>query len=206
MKHDIQWCGKIPYQKSLEKQNFFRTLAEQKLCLMGVEHDPVITIGIRGSRDDIVDSAYNIPIFQIKRGGKTTVHSPGQLVVYPIVPVRKLKLKIRQFISLTIDCTTQTLEKFGCKANFDAERKGFYADKGKIGFLGLRFIKGISMHGLSINVSNDLSLLAKIKSCGVRDEKFDRLHDYNTKITPKDVFETWANHFIGSLQNTTNYN
>ncbi len=206
MKYKTHWFEKICYEKSLEKQNYLRKLTEQNshYHIMGVEYNPVITIGIRGNHDDILDSDLkNIPVFKIKRGGQTTIHNPGQIVIYPIVPIKKLKIKIKQFIDIIINCTTQTMGHFGCQTEFDQEKKGFYTTEGKIGFLGLQFKKGVSMHGLSINISNNLNIISKIKSCGIINEKFDKLTNHNNKVTIKDIFDKWSDEFINLLQNLT---
>lgn len=199
MKHKIHWCGKICYQKSLKKQYYLANLTEEHFHILGAEYDPVITIGIRGNEDDIPNSLNDIPIFHIKRGGQTTIHNPGQVVIYPIVSIKKLKLKIRQFIDLIINCTIQTFEKFDCQVNFSEDKKGFYARKGKIAFLGLQFKRGISMHGISINVSNNLELLKKIKSCGIVNEKFDKMANHHNEITPKAFFDKWTEQFVTRL-------
>ena len=199
MKICSKWIGNIRYQNSLDRQDHFLKLAQKysNLYILGVEHDLVITLGLRGKKSDILankSQLANTSVFRVKRGGQATIHSHGQVVIYPIVPVRNLKIKIKNFLDLLIEVTEKTLNFFETQTYFDYKKKGFYTKNGKIAFLGLQFTRGVSKHGISINVSNDLSLNSLIRPCGVSDERFDKLSNYETTDL-KRVFDSWTREF-----------
>ena len=207
MNHNLNahWLGRVDYLTSLNRQNDFVRLATEKnmLSILGVEHSSVITLGLRGMRDDIlVDESVlarkNIPVYKVRRGGMVAVHSLGQTLIYPIIPIRKLKIKAKHFVDIIINSTVQTLNYFGCITEFDYDRRGFYTDRGKIAFLGLQFKRGVSMHGVAINVNNNLDLLRMIRPCGIDNENFDKLSNYQ-QVSLTQVFGKWFDKFTSFL-------
>ena len=195
MKVETKWLGRISYSDGLKLQKkFIEQSRDAGSCyLLGLEHESVITLGLGAKDEDVLVPFHileqkNIEVIWVKRGGKVTCHSPGQIVIYPIVPLKKLKISVRQYIYLLEDTTRTFLEYFGidCLARNPKIPTGVYTQRGKIAFFGINIQKNIACHGLSINISNDLSLFSLIRSCGVDSEKMDCVSYYH-KLTPSPV-------------------
>lgn len=192
------WKGFVSYLDSLKIQEDLK-----KLCLeqrrdfaAGFECPATVTLGLRGEDKDLLLSKEefaqkNIPIVPIQRGGQATLHSPGQLVVYPVVNIQKNKMRVRDFIVYIENVTKSVLESLGIKVHKEEGQAGLFTQKGKIAFFGLHVANGISQHGLAVNVKNDLSLFSYIRSCGAANRLHDRVQDYCPWITVKDFFDLW---------------
>ena len=191
------WENQIPYLESLKKQEELKTKCLETnqnfaLCF----HCPtVITMGLRGSEDDLLlpKTEYenkNIPIVSIKRGGQATMHSPGQLVLYPISNIKYNKLRAKDFVHFVEQITKETLAQLSISTHKEEGQAGLFTKKGKIAFFGIHITEGVSQHGLAINVNNDLNLFDFIRSCGVSHRTHDKLSNY-CKITLQEVFNLW---------------
>jgi len=191
------WVNQISYSASLSKQEelkakCLKTNQSFALCF----HCPtVITLGLRGSEEDLLlpKSEYekrNIPMISIKRGGQATLHSPGQLVLYPIANIKHNKFKVKDFVHFIEQTTKQTLEQLGVPVHKEEGQAGLFTTKGKIAFFGIHVTEGISQHGLAINVSNDLNLFDLIRSCGVSHRTHDKLSHY-CPVDIQEVCDLW---------------
>ena len=130
-----------------------------------VEHEPVFTLGQAG-RPEHVLAAGDIPVLRTNRGGQVTYHGPGQLVAYPLVDLRRLKLGVREFVCKIEQALIDTLATWDIVALRREGAPGVYVDGAKIGALGLRVRRGCSFHGLAFNVGMDLEPFARINPCG----------------------------------------
>jgi len=136
------------------------------------EHLPVITLGVRKSANKLLANAgqlekMNIDVVEIRRGGGITAHNPGQLVFYPILNIQKLKLGINKYIRELEQIGIELLDKL----NVIAERKkgfpGLRTNSKKIASIGVRVSKGITTHGMAINIQNDLGIFEYFVPCGL---------------------------------------
>lgn len=189
------WCGLTSYPVGLELQAQAAHWAKsyQQTTLIGLEHESVITLGKRGDpKQDVFATA--IPVLKTDRGGQATLHSPGQLVIYPVLNLKKYNLGVRDFVELCLKATENTLEDYGIRTK-SSEGAGLETDSGKIAFLGLRIDQGISRHGISINICNDLNLFSAIRPCGRSNPPLDSLKQKGKDAKPKEVFEIWCRHF-----------
>lgn len=193
---EASYIGTIEYRKAYELQRNLWSLAKDKhqISIVGLEHPAVMTLG-RRIKDINAINNQGLPVVQSTRGGLITVHSQGQLVIYPIVHLRQLKLSIKEFVFLLLRTTREVLLMYGLETYQDEKNVGLYTDFGKIAFCGLEVKDGISLHGISINISNDLDLFSKITSCGVSNLKTDRLVNYNSDVTLRDFFNRWSAQF-----------
>lgn len=141
-----------------------------------VEHLPVYTLGLNGRREHLLDTA-GVPVVASDRGGQATYHGPGQLVVYPLLDVRRLRITVRMLVSLLEQAMIKTLAVYGINAVARPEAPGVYVDGGKIGSIGLRIRKHCSYHGLSLNNTVDLKPFAGINPCGYPGLPVTRLAD-----------------------------
>ncbi len=142
---------------------------EQVLLL---EHPPVFTLGSSGKKNNLLKPTKDIigegaEIVHTERGGDITYHGPGQLVVYPIVNLRRRKLSISSFIELLEEMMLLTAADAGVKANRDKRNRGIWVGDNKIGSVGIRIRHGISFHGLSLNVNLSLEPFGWIRPCGL---------------------------------------
>ena len=130
-----------------------------------VEHPPIFTLG-RAGRPEHVLAAADIPVLHIDRGGQVTYHGPGQLVVYPQVDLRRLKIGIRKLVEALENAVIDTLAGYGITAAARRDAPGVYVDGRKIAALGLRVRNGCTYHGLAFNVNMDLEPFQRINPCG----------------------------------------
>ena len=199
-----KWLNCISYQNGLKlQQDFIEQSKDTGLCyLLGLEHEPVITLGLGAKEEDILAPSHvlkqkGVEIIWTKRGGKVTCHSPGQLVIYPIVPFKKLQITVREYVYLLEDITRVFLENLGisCLPKNIKRPAAIYTQKGKIAFFGLQIQKNIACHGLAINISNDLSFFSLIRPCGIDSEEVDSVSHYY-KIKPSSLLlERWSHLF-----------
>lgn len=202
----IEYSGLIPYQKglNLQQHSWNHVKETSRPIVLGCEHYPVITLGksadpgteILFSKKELNDKGFEL--FTTDRGGQATLHSPGQLVIYPLIPIRDYEIGVRAFIKMLQDTTVKTLDFYGisAKAHTDA---GVHTGAGKIAFIGIRVDRGITRHGISINIDNSLELFNYIKACGVSSAKMDSFQARGAYFEPSRVFETWSNIFALNL-------
>lgn len=163
--------GRVPY---LSVQGLQAELRERVAggdapgALLLLEHDPVVTLGSRGGEADVVSPAFletrDLPLVRSERGGAATLHAPGQLVSYPILPVpgRDLRAYVDRLEQVLIDL----LALLDVRAERRKGAPGLYVRDAKIASVGLRCRRWIASHGTSLNVAIDLSLFDGIVSCG----------------------------------------
>ncbi|PRW44247.1 Octanoyltransferase [Chlorella sorokiniana] len=150
--------------------------------LLQLEHSPVYTIGKRGSAADFRTAAdalaaHGAEIVTIPRGGETTYHGPGQLVVYPIVSLRLLGVGARAYVEGLEDVLVRTLGRYGIAARGRVPGKtGVWVGERKIGAIGVRISQGVTSHGVALNVSTDLSAFQHIVPCGTPDKEVTSIH------------------------------
>jgi len=130
-----------------------------------VEHDPVFTLGQAG-KDEHVLAPGDIPVLHVDRGGQVTYHGPGQIVVYPLLQLRRLGIGVRDYVCRIEQAIIDTLAEW----NIGAERRdgapGVYVGGAKVAALGIRVRRGCTFHGLAFNVAMDLEPFHRINPCG----------------------------------------
>ncbi|MDX1592627.1 MAG: lipoyl(octanoyl) transferase LipB [Gammaproteobacteria bacterium] len=130
-----------------------------------VEHPPVFTQGMNGRPEHLLDPG-DIPVVQVDRGGQVTYHGPGQLVVYPLLDLRRRQLGIRDLVQRLEFAVIDLLAGYGIDAVGRRDAPGVYVAGRKIASLGLRVRRSCSYHGLSLNVDLDPAPFARINPCG----------------------------------------
>jgi len=130
-----------------------------------VEHPPVYTLGMRADRRHLLASG-DIPVVQIDRGGQVTYHGPGQLVVYVLLDLRRLRFNPRTLVQALESAVIDTVAGYGVTAVARRDAPGIYVDGRKLGAIGLRVRRHCSYHGLAVNVAMDLEPFAGINPCG----------------------------------------
>ncbi len=154
-------------------------LGKKNELLWILEHNTVYTAGTSSNENDLLDK--NISIIKTKRGGKYTLHSKGQKVIYFVLDLNKRGKDIRKLISKIENCIINILSEYNIKSYPDKNNIGIWVDKNeeskKIAAIGLRVRKWIAYHGFSLNVSNNLSEYKSIIPCGIKDKGITSLQD-----------------------------
>lgn len=130
-----------------------------------LQHPPTFTQGRNGKPEHLLKVG-DTPLVQIDRGGQITYHGPGQLVVYLLLDLRRLKIGVRQLVTVMEQAVIALLADYGIKAHARPDAPGVYVDGAKLAALGLRVKNGCCYHGLSLNVDMDLSPFERINPCG----------------------------------------
>ncbi len=168
--------GRMPYGEALQRQELAHAEVLENpssQIIFCVEHESVLTLGKNSDSANLLFprdfyTRQGVELFDTERGGQVTAHMPGQLVVYPIINMAELKLSIRDYVNVLEESVIQTLAKYGINAHRDAEHPGVWIGHEKICALGVRIKSRVSMHGLALNVANDLALFGKIIPCGIK--------------------------------------
>jgi lipoate-protein ligase B len=173
------WWIDLPetdYRKALDLQlavvaakTTGRLDADVVLCL---EHPRVFTLGRRGGRENLcVDDAFlaqkGVAVMPTDRGGNITYHGPGQMVVYPIIHLNRRRLKVVEFVTGLEQAMIRTAGHWGIDAGTDPANRGVWLDGDKLGSIGITVRRGVSFHGLALNVNTDMEPFGWINPCGL---------------------------------------
>jgi len=207
----VRDLGRIGYQAALDEQ--LRLVARAKTreadepTLLLLEHDPpVITVGLRGENEDILQSrekiaAMGVEVFESSRGGQVTYHGPGQRVVYTMLDLKKRGGDVRQFVRDLESWVIDSLAQFGVTGERREGRVGIWVelDNGqekKIAAIGIRVRHWITFHGIAINVNPELEHFSGIVPCGIAEHGVTSLHDLGIECTMNDVDAVLKTAFI----------
>ncbi len=174
---------KIPYKlslKYLEKRVNDVKLGKKKDLIWLLEHPLIFTGGIRSNDIDILDK--NIKVIKTKRGGKITLHNPGQKIIYFVVNLNKRKKDIRKFVNYIENSIIEFLRLFNIESKSDRKNIGIWVKDKKIAAIGIRVSRWIAYHGCSINISNNLRDYKKINPCGLKNDKITSIKNENKDI------------------------
>ena len=131
-----------------------------------VEHDPVFTLGQAGKPEHVLMPG-EIPVLQVDRGGQVTYHGPGQLVAYPLLDLKRLKIGVRDYVCKIEQAIIDTLDTWNIGATRKDGAPGVYVNGAKIAALGIRVRRGCSFHGLAFNITGESTPpFARINPCG----------------------------------------
>jgi len=149
-----------------QMQHFNRTRDDQTRDeIWFLQHRPVFTLGMSASADHVLMPG-DIPVIDIDRGGQVTYHGPGQLVVYPLLNLKRLQLGVRALVTALEQSIVDTLAKYDIVAVPRADAPGVYVSGAKIASIGLRVRRDCSYHGLAFNIDMDLDPFKRINPCG----------------------------------------
>ncbi|MDQ3206574.1 MAG: lipoyl(octanoyl) transferase LipB [Pseudomonadota bacterium] len=159
--------GRQPYEPVWRAMQAFTDARDEASAdeLWLVEHDPVFTLGQAGKPEHVLAPG-DIPVVQVDRGGQVTYHGPGQLVLYPLLDLRRLKLGVREYVCRIEQAIIDTLADWNIEAVRRAGAPGVYVAGAKIAALGIRVRRGCTFHGLAFNIDMDLSPFLRINPCG----------------------------------------
>jgi lipoyl(octanoyl) transferase len=169
--------GPVDYQEAvrfMSREADAIANGERSELLWFLEHPALLTKGTMGRDSHLID-ATRFPVFETDRGGQITYHGPGQRIVYTLLDVRRRSGgDVRAFVRLLERCVIGGLDRLGTAAYSDPGRPGVWVQapslpggEAKLGALGLKVRRGISLHGISVNVDPDLSHYRTIVACGL---------------------------------------
>ena len=168
--------GEVEYQHGISTQKDIHNLSASQANILFLEHNKVITIGTRGSKEDILFSNEEIKkrgfqVIRSDRGGQVTIHNRGQLVCYLIIPIKKFNIKPVDLVRKIENLIINFLKKYSISANTIRNKTGVWVNQNnsekKIAAIGVRISNGISMHGFALNINNDLEDFDLIVPCGL---------------------------------------
>jgi lipoyl(octanoyl) transferase len=196
----VRRLGRVDYQPTfLAMQEFTATrTAETPDELWIVEHPPVFTLGQAGKPEHVLGDI-GIPVVKIDRGGQVTYHGPGQVVIYLLLDLSRLKIKVRELVTAIEQAIIDFLAAQGVAAERRAGAPGVYVGEAKIAALGLKIKSGCSYHGLSLNVDMDLSPFTAINPCGYAGLKVTQTRDLGIPLTPDAAGELLCRHLRQQL-------
>ena len=168
-------CGLIDYQEALSLQ---MTLREQVITssipalLLICEHPSVITLGLHKQHNQLLYSveqlqSFGIEVVPTRRGGGSTAHNPGQLILYPIMRLASFNFRIATFVHAIEQLGMRILQETEVYSTRKNRYPGLWVDDKKIASLGTQINQGVSMHGIAINLYNDLTIFDFIVPCGL---------------------------------------
>lgn len=151
-----------------------------------VEHPSVYTLGLNASREHLLAPG-EIPVVQIDRGGQVTYHGPGQLLIYPLLNLRRLKLGVRDLVVALENALIAYAAERGIEAAGSRQAPGVYVGAAKLASIGLRIRRGACYHGMALNVSLDPEPFRRINVCGYKNLQVTRLADHGVAASVETV-------------------
>jgi len=197
VKNSIKPLDYIESINLLEKRVDEVLLGKKKELLWILEHKTVYTGGTSSNPRDLINN--KIKIVKTNRGGKYTVHSPGQKIIYFVLNLNKRKKDIRKLVHQIENCIINILNEYKITSYSDRKNIGIWVEEKKIAAIGIRVKKWIAYHGFSLNICNDLTKYDSIIPCGINDKGITSfkdlgINDYNNinKIITRKFLDTFA--------------
>ncbi len=163
-----------------------------------VQHPPVFTMGLNAKAEHLLAPGA-IPVVNVDRGGQVTYHGPGQIVLYPLLDLNRLRIGVRELVRAMEQAVIDLLAARGIAAEGRTDAPGVYVGEAKIAALGLRVKRGRSYHGLALNVDLDLEPFSRINPCGYAGMPVTRTRDLGIADGPDALGEALAGHLLDIL-------
>ena len=200
MSIEIRFSKKpIPYKKAmlfLNKRVEEVKNGDNKELIWVLEHPKTYTAGVSFKQNEIIDK--KIKIIKTNRGGKITLHNPGQKIIYFVINLNNRKKDIRKFINTIEVSVIEFLKFLKINAKKDKKNIGIWVKGRKIAAIGLRVSRWVAFHGFSINISNNLNEYLNIVPCGLDNKKITSVYA-ERKIIPKNFEDKLINILIKNI-------
>jgi len=197
MLFNIQDLQRLNYNDTLKiQQDLQQQVAINRVNdhLIFVEHDHVYTLGKNANSNNILNDKCNV--VKTNRGGDVTYHGPGQIVIYPIFNLKKKNIGVKTYVKKIEEVIKLTLADFKIDSHVPYKETGVWTNNKKIASIGIHISRGITMHGLAINVSTDLSFFDHIVSCGIEGVEMTSIEkELGKKIPMNDIKTTVTKYF-----------
>jgi lipoyl(octanoyl) transferase len=202
MSIDVKYLGITPYEATWNKMKIFtanRVDSTQDEIWI-TEHEAIYTLGLN-RKDFKKHLRSDISVLPVDRGGKISYHGRGQLIIYPLIDLKRYQLTIRSFVTLIEKSIVNFLSRRDIKANAKIEAPGVYIENKKIASLGLRIKNHASYHGLSMNIDMDLSPFEAIDPCGFKNLQMTQLKTFTNDVSIEAIGFEIANDIKHQLLN-----
>ena len=196
----VKRLGRVDYAPTFQAMQDFTAARTEATAdeLWIVEHPPVYTLGQAGKPEHILRDV-GIPLVKIDRGGQVTYHGPGQVVIYLLLDLARLKIKVRELVTAIEQAVIDLLAEHGVTAERRDGAPGVYVGDAKVAALGLRIRNGCSYHGVSLNVDMDLYPFTAINPCGYAGLKVIQTRDLNIPLSVDEAGNQLAKHLLRQL-------
>ncbi|MCC7255775.1 MAG: lipoyl(octanoyl) transferase LipB, partial [Dokdonella sp.] len=193
----VRRLGRQPYEPVWRAMQAFTNArgADTPDELWLLEHEPVFTLGQAGKWEHVLLPG-EIPVLPVDRGGQVTYHGPGQIVAYPLLDLRRMKLGVRELVERIEQAVIDTLGEWNILAQRRVGAPGVYVGEAKIAALGLRVRRGCSYHGLAFNVGMDLEPFHRINPCGFQGLAVTQLMDLGGPGSVDQVADTLLSELV----------
>ncbi|QLH42776.1 MAG: lipoyl(octanoyl) transferase LipB [Coxiellaceae bacterium] len=194
----VRRLGLVEYQPTWEAMHQFTSNRSNDHAdeIWLLEHPPVFTQGQAGKAEHVLNPG-NIPVVATDRGGQVTYHGPGQLVVYPLLDLRRLNITTRDLVTKIEQSVIDLLADYGITAMARRDAPGVYVGDAKICSIGLRIRQGCCYHGLALNVDMDLEPFRRINPCGYQNMVMTQIKAWCEPID-KVVLENKMVHYLAT--------
>ncbi len=198
--------GTVEYGKAHDLQRALqakRIAGEIEDCVLLLEHPPVLTLGRAAKPQHLLASPEllerrGIAVHEVGRGGDVTYHGPGQLVAYPIVDLKPDRQDVRKYVWSLEEAMIRTCADFGLPARRIEGLNGAWIGDRKVGAVGVRISRWVTMHGLALNADSDLSHFDLIVPCGISDKRVTSISaELGRSVGVADAMEPLVGHFAG---------
>lgn len=196
----LRWLGRVDYEPTWRAMQRFTEMRSEHTPdeIWFLEHPPVFTLGMNGKPEHVLAPG-DIPVVQIDRGGQVTYHGPGQLVVYPLLDVRRASLGVRQLVIALENAVIAFCNARGVEAIGRRDAPGIYVDGRKLASIGLRVRRGCSYHGLAFNIAMNLEPFQRINPCGFAGLQVVDLQTLGVAEPLEDIARGLAPHLLETL-------
>ena len=196
----VHRLGEVNYHETWRKMQDFTDNRQKDSPdeLWILQHPAVYTLGKNGKAEHVL-SPGDIPVVNSDRGGQVTYHGPGQIVVYTLLDLTRMKIGVRALVTALEQTIVELLSDYGVSANARREAPGVYVNDAKIAALGLRVRKGCSFHGLALNVDMDLEPFTRINPCGYEGLAVTQIKDLVSDIEVESVTDDLQQHLLNKF-------
>ena len=163
------------------------------------QHQPVFTLGLNTAPEHLLATG-DIPVVQIDRGGQVTYHGPGQLMIYPLIDIRRADIGVRDLVTALEQSVVDLAAEFGILAASRCDAPGVYVDGANLASIGLRIRRGASFHGMALNVDVDLEPFSRINPCGFQNLEVTDLNRLDAERDLDLVRDQLLPHLLRHLQ------
>ena len=163
-----------------------------------VEHPPVFTMGLNASDEHLLAPG-DIPVVQIDRGGQVTFHGPGQLMIYPLLDIKRSNTGVRTLVTALEQSVVDLVAEYEVAAVARADAPGVYVAGDKLASVGLRIRRGSSFHGMALNVDVDLEPFTRINPCGYAELQMTDLKRLGINLELEESSQKLLPHFLANL-------
>lgn len=203
----IRDLGIADYRKTWESMRDFTDSRTENTIdeVWLLEHPPVFTQGLAGKPEHVLNP-HQIPVIQTDRGGQVTYHSPGQLILYPLINLQRKELHARELVRRLEKTVVELLGELSISAIAKCDAPGVYVNEEKICSIGLRVRKGASYHGIALNIDMDLTPFSYINPCGYQGMKMTQVKSLAPQVTVDEIKKAMIPAFLRNFgYNRPNY-